>query len=168
MNNIYLIGFMGSGKSTVAKMLREKLYANLVEMDERIVKEQGMSINDIFARYGETHFRNIETELLRTIAAEDMSVVSCGGGVAVQEENVSIMKDSGRIILLLAKPETIYERVKDSTDRPILNGNMNISYIEELMKKRSNYYNAAADITIVTDGKTLDEICQEIIEYIRK
>ena len=73
------------------------------------------------------------------------------------------MKESGKIVLLTAEPETIYERVKDSTERPVLNGNMNVGYIEELMEKRRPKYEAAADVTIATDGKTSEEICEEIL-----
>ena len=81
----------------------------------------------------------------------------------MKEENVRLMKESGKIVLLTAEPETIYERVKDSTERPVLNGNMNVGYIEELMEKRRPKYEAAADVTIATDGKTSEEICEEIL-----
>lgn len=161
--NIFLIGFMGAGKSTIAKKLQSSLNMKLVEMDARIVEEQGMSINDIFAKFGESHFRDIESELILTIGNEGDTVVSCGGGVVVRPENTEYMKKNGTIVFLSAKPETIYERVKDSTDRPILNGHMNVEYIAELMEKRRALYEAAADIRIETDGKNADSICEEII-----
>lgn len=162
--NIFLIGFMGAGKSTIAKLLKEKLDMKLVEMDARIVEEQGMTINDIFSKYGESHFRDIESQLILTIGNEGETVVSCGGGVVVRSENTDYMKKNGTIIFLSAKPETIYERVKDSNDRPILNGHMNVEYIAELMEKRRALYEAAADIRIETDGKDADSICEEIIK----
>ena len=81
----------------------------------------------------------------------------------MKEENVRLMKECGKIVLLTAEPETIYERVKDSTERPVLNGNMNVGYIESLMEKRRPKYEAAADVTIATDGKTSEEICGEIL-----
>ena len=81
----------------------------------------------------------------------------------MKEENVRLMKESGKIVLLTAEPGTIYERVKDSTERPVLNGNMNVGYIEELMEKRRPKYEEAADVTIATDGKTSKEICEEIL-----
>lgn len=164
--NIFLVGFMGAGKSTIAKVLKAKLNMNLVEMDARIVEEQGMPITDIFSKYGESHFRDIESQLIVTLGNEGNTVVSCGGGVVVRPENTDYMKKNGTVVYLSAKPETIYERVKDSTDRPILNGNMNVEYIAELMEKRRALYEAAADIKIDTDGKNAEEICGEIIKSI--
>lgn len=165
--NIFLIGFMGAGKSTIARALQRELGFPLVEMDERIVQEQGMSINDIFAQYGEAHFRDIESKLVVDLGEQEPSIVSCGGGVVVRPENTQNMKKSGRIVFLKATPETIYERVKNSTDRPILNGHMNVEYIAELMEKRRALYEEAADLTIQTDGKTRDQICEEIIGKLR-
>ena len=165
--SIFLIGFMGAGKSTIARALQRELGCPLIEMDERIVKEQGMSINDIFAQYGEDHFRDIESQLIVDIGKEEPSIVSCGGGVVVRPQNTQNMKEIGRIVFLKATPETIYERVKNSTDRPILNGHMNVEYIAELMEKRRALYEATADITIQTDGKTREQICEEIIGKMR-
>ena len=165
--NIFLIGFMGAGKSTIARTLQRELGFPLVEMDERIVQEQGMSINDIFAQSGEAHFREIESQLVVDLGKQEPSIVSCGGGVVVRPENTQNMKKSGRIVLLKASPETIFERVKNSTDRPILNGHMNVEYIAELMEKRRVLYEEAADITIQTDGKTREQICEEIIGKLR-
>lgn len=165
-DNIFLIGFMGAGKSTIAKELQTMLHMNLVEMDARIVKEQGMSINDIFAKYGEDHFRDVESQLVLDIGKEGNSIVSCGGGVVVRPENVANMKKNGKIIFLAATPETIYERVKDSKDRPILNGHMNVEYISELMEKRRALYESAADIRIDVDGKSISAVCEEIKKYI--
>lgn len=165
--NIFLIGFMGAGKSTIARTLQRELGFPLVEMDERIVQEQGMSINDIFAQYGEAHFREIESQLVVDLGKQEPSIVSCGGGVVVRPENTQNMKKSGQIVLLKASPETIFERVKNSTDRPILNGHMNVEYIAELMEKRRALYEEAADITIQTDGKTREQICEEIIGKLR-
>ena len=162
-NTIYLIGFMGSGKSSVARSLKKKLNCKLVEMDETIVKEQGMSINEIFEKYGEDHFRDIETELVKRLGNEGGTVVSCGGGVVVRAENREAMKQTGKIVLLSATPETIYERVKHSTDRPLLNGNMNVGHIRELMEKRKSLYEETCDIKIDTDGKSVNEIADEII-----
>ncbi len=162
--NIFLIGFMGAGKSTIAKGLQRTLGMELVEMDARIVEEQKMSINEIFAQYGEDHFRDIESQLILDIGQEGNTIVSCGGGVVVRPQNTEYMKKSGKIVFLSATPQTIYERVKHSTDRPILNGHMNVEYIAQLMEKRRALYEAAADIRIETDGKSRDEICREIVQ----
>ena len=163
MKNIFLIGFMGAGKSTVARHLQKRLKMNLAEMDERIEKEQGMTIPEIFEKYGESRFRDLESELILTIGKEGNTIVSCGGGVVVRPENIDYMKKNGRVFYLKTSPETVYNRVKDSTNRPILNGNMNVEYIAGLMEKRRALYEGAADITITTDGKSVDEITDEII-----
>lgn len=164
--NIFLIGFMGSGKSTIARELAKHLGHTLVEMDESIVLRQGMSINDIFAQYGEEHFRDIETQFIRDMGQQEASVVSCGGGAVLRPQNAEYMKKSGKVVYLTATPETIYERVKHSTDRPILNGHMNVEYIGELMEKRRAVYEAAADICVATDGKNRETICQEILDQL--
>lgn len=166
MKNIFLIGFMGCGKSTIARALSERLDVEQVEMDELIVEEQGMPITEIFEKYGEEHFRDIETDLVRRLQEKDGVVVSCGGGAILREVNRSMMKQSGVIVLLTAKPETILERVKNSTNRPVLNGNMNVEYITQLMERRRACYEDAADITVVTDGKSLEVICKEITDRI--
>ena len=115
-------------------------------------------------RYDSTPFRKLVCDIL----AEGNAVVSCGGGVVVREENVRNMKSKGTIVYLTATPETIFERVKNSTDRPILNGNMNVEYIRGLMDKRKDLYKGACDIDIATDGKTKEEICDEIISKLQK
>ena len=163
MKNIFFVGFMGAGKSTVARNLQKRLKMNLVEMDERIEKEQGMTIPEIFEKYGESRFRDLESELILTIGKEGNTIVSCGGGVVVRPENIEYMKKNGMVIFLSAKPETVFDRVKDSTNRPILNGNMNVEYIAGLMEKRRALYEAAADVKISTDGKSIDEITDEVI-----
>lgn len=166
--NIFLIGFMGAGKSTIARTLVRELGCPLVEMDERIVQEQGMSINDIFAQYGEEHFRDIESKLIQDLGKQEASVISCGGGVVVRPQNTEYMKQSGRIVFLSATPETVYERVKNSNDRPILNGHMNVEYIAQLMEKRRSLYEEAADFIVATDKKTREEICQEILDRLEE
>jgi len=168
MKNIFLIGFMGCGKSTIAKRLSEKLGVAQIEMDELIVQEQGMPITEIFEKYGEEHFRDIETDLVRRLQEWDGVVVSCGGGAVLREENRKMMKESGAIVWLTAKPETILERVKNSTNRPVLNGHMNVEYIAELMEKRRACYEAAADFVVETDEKEREAICDEIKYIIDK
>ena len=161
--HIFLIGFMGCGKSTNAACLAEMTGARQVEMDQMIVENEGLAIADIFKEKGEPYFRKLETELIKSFAGVEPAVISCGGGAVLKEENVRLMKESGKIVLLTAEPGTIYERVKDSTERPVLNGNMNVGYIEELMEKRRPKYEAAADVRVATDGKTSEEICEDIL-----
>lgn len=163
-HNIYLIGFMGVGKSTIGKLLAEKTKTELVEMDETIEEEQKMTINEIFAGYGEQYFRDLESELIEKIARQENKIVSCGGGAVLRPENVANMKKSGTIVFLSATPESIYQRVRYGTNRPLLNGNMNVEYIAGLMEKRQAVYEKAADVTVSTDGKEKQEIVGEILE----
>ena len=160
--NIFLIGFMGCGKSTMARLLSKRTGAKLIEMDETIEAEAGMSINEIFETYGETYFRDLESNLIARISAEGGAVVSCGGGAILRPENVACMKQNGIVVYFSATPETIYRRVRNSTNRPLLNGNMNVEYISSLMKTRLPRYHGAADVTIHVDGKEKSEILEEL------
>ena len=146
--NIFLIGFMGVGKSTVSNALQNTFAMDVLEMDEMIAKKNNMSISEIFDLHGEAYFRNEETNLLKEVGNEK--------------------KKSGKIILLTAKPETILERVKENHDRPLLENNKTVEYVSELMEKRRPAYEAAADIVIATDGKSANEICEEIIAQVKK
>ena len=163
-NNIFLIGFMGAGKSTIARTLQSQYGMKLVEMDEQIEAEQGMKISEIFAQKGEAYFRSLETQLLEALQEQDNTVVSCGGGVPMRECNVEAMRKSGKIVYLSAKPETIYERVRHFHTRPLLEGNMNVDYITQLMDTRMPKYLAAADLIVETDGRQAGEICTEILK----
>ena len=149
--NIVLIGFMGAGKSTISDYLSTMFAMEVVEMDQLIAEREGMSISDIFETYGEEYFRNMETNLLIEMQEKKNVIISCGGGVAMRERNVAEMKKNGRVVLLTAHPQTILDRVKDSDDRPLLNGHKNVEYIEQLMEARREKYEAAADIVVDTD-----------------
>lgn len=166
--NIFLIGFMGAGKSTISDYLKNVLAMDVVEMDQCIVERQEMSISDIFETYGEEYFRELETNLLIEMQSRSNVVVSCGGGVPMRDRNVVEMKKNGRVVLLTAKPETILERVKDNHDRPLLENNKNVSFIADLLEKRRAKYEAAADIVVETDGKSELEICEEMIHRLRE
>ena len=155
--NIFLIGFMGAGKSTIAGELKDKLEMDRVEMDQMIVEKQGMSISEIFDEYGEAYFRNLESNTLIELQKRKQTIVSCGGGVVMREENTDHMKKNGRVVLLTAKPETIYERVKDSDERPILNDHMNVEFISSLMDKRK------VDVSIKTFVRSLVNILLTIL-----
>lgn len=161
--NIVLIGFMGAGKSTISDYLSTMFAMDIVEMDKEIVEREKMSIPDIFETYGEEYFRNLETGLLIELQDKKNTVISCGGGVALRKENVVEMKKNGRVVLLTASPEIVFERIKNSDDRPVLKGRKDIKGITELMEQRREKYEAAADIVINTDNKTVLEICEELV-----
>lgn len=166
--NIALIGFMGAGKSTVSHCLKDMLALEEVETDAMIVEAEKMPITDIFAKYGEPYFRNCESNAIIELQNRSRVIISCGGGAVMRDENVENLKKSSRIVLLTATPETTLERVKDSDERPILNGHMNVEYIAELMEKRREKYEAAADIVIATDNKTVIEVCEELIQKLNQ
>ena len=166
--NIVLIGFMGAGKSTISDYLSTVFDMEIVEMDQLIADREEMSIPDIFATYGEEYFRNLETDLLIEMQDKKNVVISCGGGVAMRERNVEEMKKNGKVVLLTASPETIYERVKDNNDRPVLQGRKNVAGISELMEQRREKYEAAADIVVNTDDKDVLTICEELVQKLTR
>ena len=168
MKNIVLIGMMGCGKTTCANLLHERLGRPVVDTDALIVEREGRSVSDIFAAEGESYFRDLETNLLIEMQARTNVVISCGGGTPMRECNVVEMKKNGRVVLLTAKPETILDRVKDSHDRPLIENNKTVPFIAELMEKRREKYEAAADIVIETDGKDKLQICEELIHRLRQ
>lgn len=166
--NIVLIGFMGTGKSTISEFLKNSFAMEVIEMDQIIAEREGMTISDIFEVYGEQYFRNLETNLLIEMQSKTNVVISCGGGTPMRECNVVEMKKNGRVVLLTAKPETILDRVKDSHDRPLIENNKTVPFIADLMEKRREKYEAAADIIIETDGKDELQICEELILRLRQ
>lgn len=166
--HIFLIGFMGVGKTSTSLELKRLLGVSEMDTDAMIVEQEGMSINEIFETKGEAYFRQTETALLDQLRTQSPCIVSCGGGMVMRSENVAKMKEQGQICLLHASPETIYEHVKDSTDRPLLNGNMNIPYITELMQVREPKYREAADVVIETDGCSPAEVAERLVQQIRK
>lgn len=166
--NIFFIGFMGVGKTTVSSYLSNLLNRKEIDIDQCIAKREKMKIPEIFKKYGEEYFRNCETEVLKDLNSEDGVIISCGGGIVLKEENISLMKERGKIILLTSTPQTIFERVRYSDERPILNNNMNVDFISELMKKREEKYLHAADLIIDTDKKSIEEVCEEIISSLNK
>ncbi len=161
--NIFLVGFMGTGKTTVANRLHHLLDRQIINTDDRIVEMEGVSIPKIFEKMGESYFRDCESKTLIEIKQHKRVIVSCGGGIVLREKNIELMRESGKVVLLTATPETVLSRVKHRKTRPILNGNMNTTFIAGLLAKREEYYLAAADVIVKTDGKSIDQICEEIV-----
>lgn len=166
--NIFLIGFMGAGKSTIAMQLHRQYGREVLEMDQVIEEREGMRISDLFERHGEEYFRGLETRLLEELEGRENLVVSCGGGAPLRVCNVEAMKRSGWVVYLTATPETVLERVKNSHNRPVIEKNKNVTFISELMGQRREKYEAAADLTIATDRRTAEEICEEIMRRLHE
>lgn len=166
--NVFLIGFMGSGKSTIARELHKRYGMEWLEMDQEIEKQEGKTISQIFADEGEEYFRELETKLLLSLAEKKNTVVSCGGGVPMRACNVEAMRKSGSVVWLTASPETILERVKNSHDRPLLEGHKDVAYISGLLAQRREKYAGAADVQVVTDNRSVGEIGSEIYGFLGK
>ncbi|MCR4567108.1 MAG: shikimate kinase [Pseudobutyrivibrio sp.] len=165
MNNIYLIGFMGTGKTTVAKNLQKFLPFQLVEMDEAIERVEAMTIPEIFEKKGEEGFRMAETQLLSIISKEKNQIISCGGGIVLKPENISIMKETGTVVRLTSSPEVIYERVNRNSNRPLVQGK-DLSEIQKMIDSREKYYADAADIVVDSGINTPEEVASEIIKQL--
>ena len=160
--SVFLIGFMGVGKSSITLELGHLLGLDTVEMDDYIVQQEGRSIPEIFDQDGEGYFRRVERAVVVTLGEGEPRVISCGGGVPMGEENRKNMKQYGTVVLLTARPETIFQRVCHDQNRPLLKDHMNVEYIASLMAQRQPYYEQAADVTVSTDGKTPAEISREV------
>lgn len=168
MENIFLIGYMGTGKTTVSHQLGKRLKRLEVDLDLEIEIRTGQKIAAIFETYGEAYFRELETKLIREYETKQDFVVSCGGGAPLREENAASMRKSGVVVLLTASPHTVYQRVRGSKNRPLLNDNMNEAYIAEMMEKREPLYRRAAQLVVDTDGRTPEEIAAVIIDGLTK
>ncbi|ETP72450.1 3-dehydroquinate dehydratase, type I [Lachnospiraceae bacterium JC7] len=166
--NVYLIGFMASGKSTVAARLEELTGKEIYEMDQCIEDKMGMSISDIFDKFGEDRFREIETETLMAVGAEKGAIVSTGGGAPMRPQNREVMSRKGKVVYLSVRPETVVSRLSvNQTDRPLLKGHVDVDYVKDLLGKRDPVYREAADMVIETDHMSVDEICRAVIDFMK-
>jgi len=162
MQNIYLVGFMGTGKTAVGKILAKKLSKEFVEMDAVIEAREGSEVVDIFAKKGEAYFRKLEKELLKELFVKKDLVISCGGGLICDQENLKRLKETGVVFALTASVSTIYQRTKEHIHRPILNVDNPQEKIKQLLEKRAPYY-AQAQHSIDTDNLSSEEIADKII-----
>lgn len=166
MNSIYLVGFMGTGKTAVGKALAQKKKWNFVDLDELIALKEKRSIADIFAQDGEPYFRRVEKRVLKEVSREEKFVVACGGGIVLDKDNIRIMQETGVILCLAASPEVILERTSGGlTHRPLLNVSDPKKQIDLLLKLRAPYY-AQADKTIDTSKISAKEVVDKIIKII--
>ena len=186
-NNVILIGYMGCGKSTVGKKLAEMCRFSFLDTDEWIEKKEEITISEIFAAKGEAYFRDLETECLKELLKESdhegsdgtsefrsevqgadennkKLVISVGGGLPVREENRVLLRQLGTVIYLKAEPDTIYERLKGDTTRPLLQTENPLQRIKDMMAVREEKYMTAAHRIILVDGKSIPEIVNEIMD----
>ncbi|GLI54344.1 shikimate kinase [Thermodesulfovibrio yellowstonii] len=167
MKNIVLIGFMGTGKTSVGKVIAKKLGFEFVDVDEVIEKATGMEISQIFSKFGESCFRDIEEEMIKLITQKRRQVIATGGGVVLRDENMKRLKKDGVIFCLRASENVIFERLKQTTNRPLLQVENPEERIKELLQKRMSLYEKA-DFCIDTEGLTPEEVAEKIIkEYER-
>ncbi|NOZ25694.1 MAG: shikimate kinase [Nitrospirae bacterium] len=163
--NIVLTGFMGTGKTAVGQELARRLGRRLVELDEEIEKAEGLTINEIFSRFGEPYFRDRETDMVKRFSGQDNLVISTGGGVVLRDENMTALRKNGIIVCLKAAPETIHKRTSTSDERPLLNVDDPLKKIRDLLAYRRPFYENA-DIVVETDALSPAEIAEEILRRI--
>jgi 3-dehydroquinate synthase len=164
--NIVLTGFMGTGKTSVARELSRILGRSIVDMDSEIEKKAGMAITEIFARHGEPHFRNLETETAREVSGRRGVIISTGGGVVLRRENIEALRRNGVVVCLSASPETILERTSKTNERPLLQVPDPLAKIRELLSFREPFYKNC-DLMMDTEGKTPGAVAEEIVERVK-
>lgn len=158
MKKVYLVGFMGCGKSAVGRRLSFLLKLPFYDMDKEIVRKEGMTIPEIFEKHGEKYFRDLETQFLKTFQ-DDECIIATGGGVAIRAINRKLMRKSGLVLFLDAPFKEIWKRIHKDTNRPIVQSSTR-EEIEALFKKRYPRYKKSAHVAIRTEFRTLRQITQ--------
>lgn len=162
--NIVLIGYRGTGKSTVARILGQRLRRKVISTDEEIVNEAGQPIPQIIEQFGWDHFRRLETQMCQNLTDQKNLIVDTGGGLILKEENVAMLKADGKIFWLTAEVSTIASRISGDTQRPSLSGTKSfVEEIEEILEIRRPHYQAAADVIIPTDNEPPETIAAQIL-----
>jgi len=165
--NIILIGFMGTGKSTIGRNLSRTFGYPLIDTDHLIVEQQGRTIPEIFESEGENAFRNLETGLLRSLHQHSGHIIATGGGIIGREENRRLLRELGYVVWLIARPSEILERTARNSNRPLLNNDDPERTIRELLEIRTPLYRDTAHLGIETDNLSFDEVTTGIIESAR-
>jgi shikimate kinase len=167
--NIALIGFMGTGKTAVGKILARKMELNFIELDALIEMKVKMTIPRIFEQGGEIAFRELEIEVTKDLVRVERSVIACGGGFVLNRINVDRLRQSSVIIYLTASPSVTLKRVsRQAGQRPLLDVTDPLSTIREMIKKRKPYYEQAADITVNTSRLSTEAVANIIIEKLKE
>ncbi|MFH0850592.1 MAG: shikimate kinase [Candidatus Bathyarchaeota archaeon] len=164
--NVALIGFMATGKSTVGRILADKLGYRFVDTDEEIVKRTGLEIAEIFASEGETVFRALEKRVVAEASASEKTVIACGGGVVLDQRNVDAIRCTSRLVLLTASVDETMNRVKGDGSRPLLNVGDREEAITARLEERTPLYLKAADAVVDTSGLTLKEVADRIVQLL--
>ena len=161
--NLVLIGYRGTGKSTVARLLSQQLGRDVVSLDQEIVRDVGRSIPEIVAEHGWPHFRDIEAAVTRRVAARDGLIIDAGGGVILRRENVDALRHHGRLFWLKASVPVIVARIESGTERPPLTAGKSFTdEVEEVLRERTPLYAAAAHYQVDTDDRTADAVAEEV------
>ena len=161
MSNIVLVGFMGTGKTAVAKLLAQNTGMVYVSTDDLIEEKEKTTISNIFSKKGEEYFREIEKEVIHQVSEDNNQVIDAGGGVVINSENMAELRKNGVIVCLWASVETIYARTKKKSHRPLLKVEDPVSRIKELMDKRRQFYEKA-DYHIETSNLSLEETVEAV------
>jgi shikimate kinase len=160
---LFLIGFMGSGKTTIGGLLADRLGWSFADLDDLIVRTAGLTVAEIFAREGEEGFRRRETEAVRAAASARRAVVATGGGAACREENLALMLGAGRVVALAVSAAEAVRRTGSRSGRPLLDGSADpLAAATALLAKREGFY-ARAHLRVETDGRTPDEAARAIV-----
>ncbi len=163
-NNIILVGMMGAGKTTIGKELLNVLKDyTLIDMDFEIENREQMKISKIFEKYGEKHFRELETNLLKELSKNQNQIISTGGGVFEKEENRNILKETGTVFYLKASAEKLFDRIKSQTHRPLLQQGFGVEKVKSILDTREANY-SKADIIIDTENELPQNIVKRIVE----
>ena len=164
-DNIILIGFMGSGKTSVGIRLSYQMKRIMIDTDKWIEQKQKMSVSEIFAAFGEEEFRRMETRCLeRLMECADHQIISAGGGLPMRKENHPLLKELGKVFYLRVSPEVVYERLKNDTTRPLLQVENPRERIRTLLLERGPVYEACADLVIDVSELSFEEILDSILE----
>ena len=161
--NLILCGMMGAGKTSVGVRIAEKTGRRWYDTDQMIVDRYG-NISDIFEYYGEEYFRKLESEIVKELAEKDHLIISTGGGLVLKPENSELLKKNGQIFFLRASFETLLKRVRADETRPLLkNTGKTAETLGKLLSERTPVYEHVADHIIDTDGKSVEEVADEIV-----
>ncbi len=166
--NLVLIGYRGTGKSTVAKLLAAQLGMEVVSLDQEIVRHTGRSIPDIVAAHGWPHFRDLESEITARYAARDNIIIDAGGGVILRPQNVEHLRREGKLFWLRASVPVIVARIEGGSERPALTAGKSFTEeVEDVLRERTPLYAAAAHHAVDTDARTAAEVAAEIARRYR-